>query len=70
MTKIPDCLQILRDDEARCYLVRFVVGPERARVLVLFGTDTLPLPWNAEAGPEEVVNAVRRRNPEAEVLGP
>lgn len=62
-----DRLQVLRDNEACCYMVRYVSGPKRHQVLDLFETDTLPLPWTAEASEEDVLADVRRRNPKSAV---
>lgn len=42
-----DVLQVLHAPEAVCYLVRYVEGPSRERIVGLFGTDTLPLPWTS-----------------------
>lgn len=59
----PDRLQVLRAPDG--YLLRYAAGPSRERILALFGTDTLPLPWTAAAPPERVVAAVRRSHPHA-----
>ncbi len=42
---------------------RYLSGPKRTHMLDLFGVDTLPLPWTAEASPADD----RRRNPNATV---
>ncbi len=62
-----DHLQVLWDQEARCYLLRYLSGPKRARMLDLFGVDTLPLPWTAEAPSVDVLTDGHRRNPNATV---
>lgn len=62
-----DRLQVLWDQEARCYLLRYLSGPKRARILDLFGVDTLPLPWTSATPPADVLADVRRRNPNATV---
>ena len=62
-----DRLQVFRDHETCCYLACSLSGPERARILDLFGTDTLPLPWTAEASEKDVLGDVRRRNPNATI---
>ena len=38
------------------------------RTVALFGTDTLPTAFTAEARPETVRAAIARRNPDATVL--
>ena len=47
-------LRIVRLD--KCYGVRFEAGPTRTRVLELFETDTLPLPFTLKEDPDRVAS--------------
>ncbi len=51
-----------------CYAVLVAAGPSRERVLYLFGTDTIPLPYTRSAAPEEVLAHLRAHRPRATVL--
>jgi hypothetical protein len=48
-----------------CWCARYVNDPD---ILELFETDTLPLPFTPEAKLEDVLRAVRKSDPRAEVI--
>ncbi len=43
-------------------------GPHVAKVVQLFGGDTLPTPFTAQAEPAKVFAAVKAKNPAVEVV--
>lgn len=47
------------------WLARFI---DDEKVLRLFGTDTIPTPFTEEASPMLVLNEIKKRNPEKEVI--
>jgi hypothetical protein len=42
--------------------------PEFATIEALFGTDTLPLPWTAQAPAAKVIAELQAKNPESDVV--
>ena len=53
-------IQLLRGDN--CWLAKHT-GPHAARIIELFNTDTLPLPYTLEASSTLVLSELVERNP-------
>lgn len=65
-----DVVRVVSDPIRGGFTLLFEAGPMRQRVLELFYTDELPLPFTPQAQPGEVAADVRRRYPHAEVRQP
>lgn len=50
------------------WVVRFLGGPRAERIQLLFGTDTLPLPYGAEMSTDEVAREFMRNTQHAEYI--